>query len=116
MRLEIDAIRSKVKALGIDAVIEKDDTILAARILLRLLDEEPVTATQIRFLKAQSVDITKILALIGLQAVPGSSVALMVLQQIAERHGFSLLPSVIKDPNLTDGNSEEDTHSMDNAG
>ncbi|MFV0564995.1 MAG: hypothetical protein ACK5NB_04080 [Flavobacteriaceae bacterium] len=81
-----------------DAKIEGEDVYVAAKILLLFLENKPVTPQQISFLKTESIDFTKVLALIGLQAVPGSSVAIVILQKIALKHGFSLFPSLINNP------------------
>ena len=81
-----------IKNLETYSVTETQDTFIAAEILLRFLEEKPVSEKQIIFLKAQSIDFVKVLALLGLQAVPGSSVAIIALEKIGEKHGFSIIP------------------------
>ena len=56
------------------------------------------TPNEIKFLKSQSVDIAKALALIGLQTVPGSSAGIVVLEKIAKKYGFTLLPRAQEEP------------------
>ncbi len=95
---EISKMSTDFKTLKNDGKIEGQDTQVAAKILLKFLESKPVTQEQITFLKTESIDFTKVLAIIGLQALPGSSVAIVILQKIAVKHGFSLFPEVIKDP------------------
>ena len=71
---------------------EAKDTYLASGILISLLRGQEVSEEQITFLKDQSVNVGKVLVLIGLQAVPGSGVAIILLEKIAEKHGFTLFP------------------------
>lgn len=52
------------------------------------------------FLKGQSIDLAKALALIGLQAVPGSSLAIIALEKIGKKYGFTLFPQAQKDPDV----------------
>lgn len=77
---------------------EAHETYLAAEILLNLTEGKPVDHEQIVFLKEQSFDVAKALALIGLQAIPGSSIAIIALEKICERHGYSLFPEAENDP------------------
>ncbi len=92
---EVGKLRAHFETLKTDTKLEIEDTHVAAEILLRLLEEQNVSKEQITFLKEQSVDFGKVLAIIGLQAVPGSSIALIVLEKIGQKHGFSIFP----DPN-----------------
>ena len=55
--------------LKLDAKLERHDNYIAAEILLKLLEKKPVSNPQIEFLKNQSIDFTKVLAIIGLQAL-----------------------------------------------
>jgi len=73
------------------------ETAKAARILSKLLRRKHPTPEEIKFLKTQSVDIAKVLALIGLQAVPGSSLGIIALEKIGQKHGFTLFPKAQKD-------------------
>lgn len=84
---------NRIKHLGEESKRELQDNYAAAKILLKFLEEKPVSADEIQFLKAQSVDFTKVLVLIGLQAVPGSSIAIITLEKIGKQHGFTLFPN-----------------------
>lgn len=97
IKIEVLKLRKKIGTLELDIKLEAGDDYIAAEILIRLLENREVTHEQISFLKDQSIDFTKVLAIIGLQAIPGSSIGIILLQKIAEKHGFSLLP----DPNRT---------------
>jgi hypothetical protein len=82
---------------------EVKDTYLASEILLDLTKGNEVTEEQIKFLKEQSINLGKALAIIGLQAVPGSSVAIVILEKVAEKHGFTLFPKELKEPEMPKG-------------
>lgn len=84
---------------------EGKETYIAAKILFKISKGKEVTPEQIKFLKEQSVDIGKALALIGLQAVPGSSVAIVALEKIGEKHGFTLFPKDQNDPTMEESKS-----------
>lgn len=81
-----------IKNIETYSVAEARDTFIAAEILLSLLEDKPVSEKQILFLKTQSIDFVKVLTLLGLQAVPGSSVAIIALEKIGEMHGFRIIP------------------------
>lgn len=84
--------KSKFVELGQSASKEGRETAVAAKILRRLMKEEQVSEAEIAFLKAQSLDLGKIVALIGVQAIPGSSVAVLALEKVAQKYGLSLFP------------------------
>lgn len=88
----------KVKGLENASEREVHETYLAGEILLKLSKGEEVSEDQIVFLKEQSEDIAKALVLIGLQAIPGSSIAIIALEKIAEERGFTLFPKAEDDP------------------
>jgi len=72
---------------------ESKETIVAAKILTRLIrDEKQVTDEEVKFLKEQSIDVGKALALIGLQLVPGSSIGIIALEKIGKKRGFTMFP------------------------
>ena len=81
---------------------EAQETYTAAHILLHLIERKDVSEDDIKFLKAQSFDVVKVLALIGIQAIPGSCVAILALEKAAEKYGFTLFPTSQKINN--DGN------------
>lgn len=82
---------------------EVKDTYLASEILLRLMRGQEVSPDEIAFLKGQSVNVAKVLALLGLQAIPGSSLGIVLLEKVVQKHGFSLFPQVLSDPGASDG-------------
>ena len=82
-----------VKNIGKAVTRETLETYAAAKILIKLThDSENVTDEEIEFMKDQSVDLVKALTIIGLQAVPGSSAAIIALEVLAKKKGFTLFP------------------------
>ena len=81
-----------VKNTGKAISRETLETIAASKILLKLISKSEVSNDEVDFLKDQSVDLAKALALIGLQAVPGSSVGIIALEKLAQKKGFTLFP------------------------
>jgi hypothetical protein len=98
IKAEANKTLQSVKTIGEASEREAHETYLAAEILRSLLENKEVSKDQIKFLKEQSIDLAKALTLIGLQAVPGSSLAIIVLEKIAEKHGFTLFPQAQKEP------------------
>jgi hypothetical protein len=92
IKIDVSKLREKIGVLELDVKLEGHDDQIAAEILVRLLEKRPVSDEQINFLKEQSIDFAKVLALIGLQAIPGSSIAIIFLEKAAEKYGFSFLP------------------------
>lgn len=58
---------NKLKHLKGESKLEVQDDYAAAKILLNLLEEKPVSEDEIKFLRKQSIDFTKVLVLIDLQ-------------------------------------------------
>jgi len=81
-------VKNTGKAIGRETL----ETIAASKILLKLLSRSEVSDDEVEFLKDQSVDLAKALALIGLQAVPGSSVGIVALEKLAQKKGITLFP------------------------
>ena len=100
--LKLKSFWNKTKQIGTSFRREADETMTASKILLRLIEGKDVTPEQIAFLKSQSVDLGKAIALIGLQAIPGSSVGIIALEKIGEKHGFTLFPKDQVDPKVED--------------
>lgn len=90
----------QTKHIGKVIKIETNETYLASQILLKLAKGKEVTPEQIKFLKEQSIDFGKALALIGLQAVPGSSLAIIAIEKAGKKYGFSVFPKDQKDPEV----------------
>ena len=101
-QLKDEANKALENVKGIEKASEREahETYLASEILLKLVENKEVSEEQITFLKKQSVDLAKALALIGLQAVPGSSLAIIALEKIGKKHGFTLFPQAQKDPDV----------------
>jgi hypothetical protein len=87
-----NSVKDKTKLLLSSGKREVKETYEAAQILLLLIEDKKVSPEQISFLKSQSIDIVKVLTIIGLQAVPGSSIAIIALEKAAEKYGFTLFP------------------------
>ena len=96
-----------IKNLGKASKREMRETYQASEILLKLSMGQEVSDEQIKFLKEQSIDFAKALTLIGLQAVPGSSVAIIALEKIRKKYGFTLFPQAQKDPDAPNDKPEE---------
>jgi hypothetical protein len=88
----------EVNSLEAAATDQVKDTKVAAGILLDLGKGDKVSNEQILFLKDQSVNLGKVFALISVQAIPGSSAAIIILEKIALKHGFTLFPQALKIP------------------
>lgn len=71
---------------------ELKQTYAAGKILLHIIEGRETTPEQIQFLKDQSIDCGKVLTIIGLQAIPGSSVGLIALEAVGRKHGFTIFP------------------------
>jgi hypothetical protein len=72
---------------------ESKETVVAAKILKRLIqDEDSVSEEEIRFLKGQGADLGKAVGLLGLQLVPGSSIGIIALEKVGKKKGFSVFP------------------------
>lgn len=97
IKTELDKVIEEVKNLERNTIRETHETHIAAEILLKLSKGDVVSEAQINFLKEQSIDVTKTIALIGLQAVPGSSIAIIALEKIVEKHGITLFPKAQND-------------------
>jgi hypothetical protein len=81
-----------IKNVGIVFKRESRETKAAARILVKMVKGKTVTDDEIDFLKGQSADIGKALAVIGLQAVPCSSFAIIAIEKAMRVYGFTLFP------------------------
>ena len=70
---------------------EKSETVKAVKILGDLLSKKEVSEKDIEFLKAQSKDIAKIVAVMGMGAV--SMAIPIALEKILNKYGISIMPS-----------------------
>lgn len=71
---------------------ESRETVKAAKILGKLLSKREPTPDEMKFLKSQSVDIGKAVALLGLQFIPGSSLGIIIIEKSLKKHGMSIFP------------------------
>lgn len=83
---------------------ESNETWVAAGILLKIVKGQKVNNEEFIFLRDQTVDIGKALTLIGLQAVPGSSLAIIVIEKAVQKYGFTLFPKEQKRPKTNEAN------------
>lgn len=86
---------------------EGHETKVASEILLKIIKGKEVSPEEVRYLKNQSVDLSKALAIIGLQAIPGSSIAIIAIEKVGEKYGFTLFPR----DQMNDPWQEKDDHS-----
>lgn len=82
----------KTKDTGKAIGREVKETKQAAKILYKLAKGGQPSNEEIQFLKSQSADLGKALVLIGLQAVPGSSLAVVGIEKLLKKHGMTLFP------------------------
>lgn len=71
---------------------ESRETAKATKILGKLLMKKEPNQDEINFLKSQSVDIGKAVALLGLQFIPGSSLGIIVLEKSLKKYGLTIFP------------------------
>lgn len=71
---------------------EAHETYEASLILLKMSKGKHVSKKEVEFLKSQSIDVAKALGIIGLQAIPFSSIGIVAIEVIGKKHGFSLFP------------------------
>jgi hypothetical protein len=107
IKQKANAAWDKTKQIGNAFKREASETVIASKILLKLSKGEEVSPEQIKFLKEQSIDFGKALALVGLQAIPGSSVAIVALEKVGEKHGFTLFPKDQTDPDMASNQSSQ---------
>jgi hypothetical protein len=88
----------KTKWLGKYFQREAHETEVASKILMRIVKGKKVTPEEINFLKDQSVDVGKALALIGIQVFPGSTLAIFAMEKVGRKYGFTIFPKAQKEP------------------
>lgn len=103
-----DILIVKIKAVGVFFKREANETKIAAKILVKMSKGEEVTPEQIKFLKEQSIDFGKALAIVGLQAIPGSSVGIIALEKLGQKHGFTVFPTDQQEPEFKEDNKEDE--------
>ena len=87
------------KTIQVEKIIirEAHETHEASLIFLKMSKGENVSKEEIEFLRNQSIDIAKALSIIGLQAVPFSSIGIIAIETIGKKHGFTLFPTKQKE-------------------
>lgn len=88
------------------AVRETKETYKASLILFRMLQGKEINKKDIKFLRGQTVDIGKALTIIGLQAIPFSSAAIIAIEVVANKNGFSIFPTSQSDESETSENQQ----------
>ena len=91
-------ILDKTKGVGKVFKREAHETRVASKILMKIIKGKDVTPEEIKYLKDQSADLGKALTVIGLQAVPGSSLAIVAIEAVGRKHGFTLFPKEQVEP------------------
>jgi len=81
-----------IKSIGKAFKRESEETKAASKILMKIVKGKDVTHEEIKFLKDQSVDLGKAMAIIGIQAVPWSSIAIIAIEKVGHKHGFTIFP------------------------
>lgn len=94
IKKKIEELPSKTwdaaKNIKILAVREGKESALAAKILFKILKRGNVKREEVMFLKAQSIDLARIVAILGLAAI--SSIIPIILEKILKPYGISILP------------------------
>ena len=107
---KIKSLIEKVERATIDAgkAIKREsiETKDASIILMKVIKGKEVSDEEVTFLKKQSIDVGKVLALIGLQAIPGSNVAIIALEKFGQKHGFSVFPTA-QEPLIKEENEQK---------
>lgn len=84
---------SATKNLGKAVKRESKETVEAAKILKKVMLNKQPTDKEIDFLKNQSIDLGKAAVLLGLQAVPGSSIGIIAIEMFLKKNGMTMFPT-----------------------
>ena len=84
---------------------EGKETAVAAKILKRLVYRKEVSKEEKKFLKDQSIDLLKIVGVVGLGVV--SSIIPVALEKILNKKGLSMMPSSQNTPKENPENGED---------
>jgi hypothetical protein len=106
-------VKISIRRIGRSLVRESKETKLASKILVELIKGKNVKPEEIDFLKGQSVDLGKALAIIGLQAVPGSNFAIIAIEKALQKYDFSLFPTKQKQLSQTGNKNGKGISSAD---
>ena len=77
--------------------IEGQETKICVEIISKMIKEEPVTENEKEFLKAQSLDLARILPLIAIQGIPIPVPITPFLIILGRKYGFDVLPKDNRD-------------------
>lgn len=77
--------------------VEGEETKLAVEILSRMIKGEDVSDKEKKFLKAQSLDIVKILPLVAISGIPVPIPITPLLVILGKKYGFDFLPKDNRD-------------------
>lgn len=92
-------LQKKLEKLWSGTKGEYDQTRAAAKVLSNVMRGGTPTKEELVFLKRQSVDLLKILGLIGTSVIPASSIILVAIERALKPYGISLLPKKQDIPN-----------------
>ena len=87
------------KKIGKSIGRETKETVVAAKILSKLIRNKEPSEKEVEFLKSQSVDLGKALILLGLQAIPGSSIGIIAIEKMLKKKGLTIFPKEQEVPN-----------------
>ena len=92
-----------VKNFGKAVGRETRETLTAAKILGKVIAKKEPTPEEIKFLKGQSADLGKAAILLGLQLVPGSSLAVVAIEKFLRKHNMTMFPKSQSDTQQNTG-------------
>lgn len=95
----LDKVRQQLERLRDSTKEEYIQTVAAGKVLMDIMRGGKPTRQELKFLKEQSVDLLKILGLIGANAIPMSSLILVAIERAMKPYGISLLPTKREIPN-----------------
>jgi hypothetical protein len=72
---------------------EGKETVQAVEILRKMIKGEEVTDNEIKFFKAQSVDLFKVIPLVAISSIPIPIPITPLLIVLGKKYGFSVLPN-----------------------
>lgn len=87
-------IKNTIKSIGDTTKREIDYTAKAAKIIKKIIKNKNATPDEVAFLKHHSIDILKILGIIGVSIV--SSAIPVLLNKVLEPKGINIFPTEFK--------------------
>lgn len=104
-----ERIKTTVRKVGSTAKREKEETIIAVRILTRYVrDKESISPEELKFLKDQSIDLARILPIVAVQAVPAPVPITPFLIAFGKKIGIDVLPREQIRPGSPENKSDTD--------